>query len=146
MTGWLGAAYPWVLAAHIIFVIFWMAALFTFTRNLGYQAASAVGSAEHDVWVERIALLTKAVATPSMLASWLLGLALAFHLGFVGNAWLHAKLVFVLALTGFNGWLVGQARRMVRARPTAEVTFKRLSELPAVLAVVIVVLVVVKPF
>lgn len=146
MTGWLGPAYPWVLAAHIIFVIFWIAALFTFTRNLGYQAATAVGSAEHGVWVERIALLSRVVATPAMLLSWVLGLALAFHLGFAGNIWLHAKLLLVLLLSGFHGWLIGQARRMRTARPTREVSFKRLSELPAIMTVFIVILVVVKPF
>lgn len=146
MTNWLGAAYDWVLSAHIIFVIFWVAALFTFTRNLGYQAATAVGSAEHVVWVERIRLLSRVVTTPAMLASWILGLALAFHLGFAGNAWLHAKILLVVALTGFNGWLIGQARRMHSGRPTPEVTFKRLSELPAIMTVFIVILVVVKPF
>jgi putative membrane protein len=146
MTGWLGAAYPWVLAAHIIFVIFWVAALFTFTRNLGYQAATASGSAEDRLWVERIGLLSRVVATPAMLASWLLGLALSLHLGFAGNLWLHVKLLLVLLLTGFHGWLVGQARRMRSGRPTREVTFKRLSELPAIMTVFIVILVAVKPF
>lgn len=146
MTGWLGPAYLWVLAAHIIFVIFWIAALFTFTRNLGYQAATPVGSAEHGVWVERIGLLSRVVATPAMLASWVLGLALAFHLGLAGNIWLHAKLLLVLLLSGFHGWLIGQARRMRAGRPTREVTFKRLSELPAILTVFIVILVAVKPF
>ena len=28
LTGFLGAAYPWVRAAHVTFVIFWIAGLF----------------------------------------------------------------------------------------------------------------------
>ena len=34
MVGFLGGAYLWVKAAHIIFVIFWMAGLFLFPRYL----------------------------------------------------------------------------------------------------------------
>ena len=43
MSGFLGAAYDWVKAAHLIFVIFWMAGLFMLPRYLVYhQEALAV--------------------------------------------------------------------------------------------------------
>jgi len=79
--------------------------------------------------------------------SFVLGLALAFHLGFAGNAWLHAKLLFVVLLTAFHGWITASIGRMASGlRPHSEKAFRRAGEIPAVLTVAIVVLVVVKPF
>ena len=44
--GFLGAAYPWIKAAHIIFVIFLMAGLFMIPRCFVYHHQTQVGSAE----------------------------------------------------------------------------------------------------
>jgi putative membrane protein len=147
MTGWLGAAYNWVLAAHIIFVIFWMAGLFIFSRHLAYMAACPPGSAEEGQWTGRIRLLRSVILTPSLLAVWVLGLMLAFSYGFAGQAWLHAKIAFVVLLTAFHMALVPLSRRMGQGeRPRSETFFRRIGEIPAVLTVIIVILVVVKPF
>ena len=69
----------WVKAAHLIFVIFWMAGLFMLPRYLVYhQEALAAGRAdEAALWVEREAKLRQIILTPSMIIVWVLGLALA---------------------------------------------------------------------
>ena len=53
MAGFLGAAYPWVKAAHLIFVIFWMAGLFMLPRYLVYHQESGPGSPEAALWADR---------------------------------------------------------------------------------------------
>ena len=59
MTGWLGDAYLWVKAAHVIVVIFWMAGLLMLPRFFVYQFAAAPGSAEDRAWTERVARLRR---------------------------------------------------------------------------------------
>ena len=46
LTGWLGLAYPWVKAAHVTFVIFWMAGLFLLPRFYVYHQEAPIGSPE----------------------------------------------------------------------------------------------------
>jgi protoporphyrinogen IX oxidase len=150
MTGFLGQAYLWVKAAHIIFVIFWMAGLFLLPRYLVHHQA-ALGTPEALAWEKREALLRRMILTPSLIIVWLLGIALALNVGLVdgqpGLGWLHAKLTFVLLLSGYHGWAVGYARKLARGDTRATTrTLRLLGELPALAVVVIVVLAVVKPF
>jgi hypothetical protein len=53
LTGFLGAAYPWVLAAHVTFVIFWIAGLLLLPRFYVYHHETTPGSAEDRAWIER---------------------------------------------------------------------------------------------
>ncbi len=147
VTGWLNGAYLWVQAAHVIFVIFWVAGLLILPRHLAYHAATSPGSAEDALWISREALLKKVILTPAIVAVWVLGLMLATSYGLAGAAWLHAKIGLVLLMSGYHGWLSGTAGKMARGlRPYPEKTFRRMGEIPAILTVAIVILVVVKPF
>ena len=150
---WLGSAllraYPWLLAAHILFVIFWMAGMFMLPRYLVYhQEALAAGRGEEAaLWVDREAKLRGIILTPALVIVWLLGLTLATVGGHWGEGWLHAKLAVVLLLSGYHGWAVGYARGLAAGRMTlAGRTLRMLNEVPALAAVLIVFLVVVKPF
>jgi len=105
LTGLLGAAYPWVKAAHVTFVIFWMAGLFLLPRFYVYHHATTPGSAEDRAWIEREDRARTIILTPAMLVVWGLGLLLAFHLDAWGQGWFIAKLVLVIALTGYQGWI-----------------------------------------
>ena len=148
MTGWLsGSAYLWVQALHVIAVIFWMAGLFMLPRFLVYQMVAAPGSAEDAAWNERHARLRRIILTPGIVAVWLLGLCLATSYGLAGAGWLHAKIAIVLLLSGYHGWAVATARKFARGtRPYSERALRMLNEVPALATIVIVVLVVVKPF
>ena len=147
MTGWLGGAYLWVQAAHVIAVIFWMAGLFMLPRFLVYQMESAVGSPEDRAWVERNARLKRIILTPGLIAVWVLGLCVATSYGFAGNGWLHAKIGLVLLLSGYHGWATATAGKFARGvRPYANRTLRLLNEVPAFATIAIVILVVVKPF
>ena len=139
-------AYDWIKAAHLVFVIFWMAGLFALPRYLVYHQENLGDAADAARWVDREAKLRRIILTPAMVVVLLLGAVLATMAGAWGQGWLHAKLLFVLLLTGYHGWAVGYTRKLAAGKPTLSNKALRLAnEAPALLIAVIVVLVVVKP-
>ncbi len=151
MIGFLGTAYLWVKAAHVVFVVFWMAGLFMLPRYLVYHQEGLGDPAEEARWVKREGVLRRMILTPSLVVVWVLGLALAANLGLfdggAGLGWLHAKLLVVVLLSGYHGWAVGYARKL--GRGTATLTGRQLrliNEVPALATVLIVILVIVRPF
>ena len=147
MIGFLGGAYPWVKALHVIFVIFWMAGLFILPRYLVHHQ-DALGTPEAAKWIERESRLRKMILTPSIGIVWLAGIALALSGGWLtGQGWLHAKLLLVVLLSGYHGWAVGYAKKLAKGEARFSTrTLRMLNELPALGVILIVILVVVKPF
>lgn len=145
MIGWLGDAYPWVKAFHVIFVIFWMAGLFMLPRFLVYWHPVAAGAPENALWAERCARLKRIILNPGLVVVWVLGLMLGAHLGW--PLWLWLKLLLVLGLSGFHGWMIGMARKFgAGARPCTEKTLRMVNEIPSLVTIGVVILVIVKPF
>jgi len=139
--------YYWLKAGHIIFVIFWMAGLFMLPRYFVYHQEAEPGSPEAAAWIERERKLLKIILLPSIIAVWAFGIALAFAIGAWDQAWLHAKLLFVLILSGYHGWLSAYAKKLARGeRPLDGKRLRMLNEVPGIFVAIIVVLVVVKPF
>lgn len=145
--------YRWILAGHVIFVIFWMAGLFMLPRFFVYhQEDGPPGSEADGVWIERERRLLRIILLPSMIAVWLLGIAMilaSYQFGrpILSEGWLHAKLLFVIALSGYHGWMSAYARKLARGERTLEGRKLRLlNEVPGLAAAIIVVLVIVKPF
>ncbi|WP_448662748.1 CopD family protein [Sphingomonas sp. CJ20] len=150
MTGLLGGAYLWVKAFHIIFVIFWMAGLFLLPRYLVHHQ-EALGTPQAADWTRREAMLRRMILTPSIVVVWALGLVLAVNLGLFegqpGLGWLHAKLLLVVLLSGYHGWAVAYSKKLARGQGAIPSRRLRLlNEVPALAAVLIVILAVVKPF
>lgn len=146
-VGWLGAAYLWVKAGHLTFVIFWMAGLFLLPRFYVYHQETALGSPEDRAWIEREARVRKIILTPAMAIVWILGLMLAFHVGAWSEGWFHAKLLLVIALSAYQGWLGAYGKKLARGeRPLSGKTVRMLNEVPGIAAALIVVLVIVRPF
>ena len=151
MIGFLGNGYLWVKAAHVVFVIFWMAGLFMLPRYLVYHQEALDDAAENARWVHREGVLRRMILTPSLVIVWVLGLLLAVNAGLLdgvaGLGWLHAKLTLVLLLSGYHGWAVGYGKSL--ARGVATLTGRQLrliNEVPALMIALIVVLVIVRPF
>ena len=145
--GLLGAAYPWVKAAHVTFVIFWIAGLFIVPRYYVHHQAATPGSAEDRAWIEREDRARTIILTPAMLITWVLGLSLALHLNVFGQGWFSAKLALVLLLTAYQGWIGAYGRKLAKGH--RELDGKRLrmmNEVPGILTAIIVVLVIVRPF
>ncbi len=147
LIGFLGPAYLWVKAAHVTFVIFWMAGLFLLPRFYVYHQETVAGSPEDRAWIEREARVRSIILTPAMLIVWLLGLMLALHLGVFGQWWFTAKLALVVALTGYQGWLGSYGKKLAAGnRPLSGKAVRLLNEIPGIAAALIVVLVIVRPF
>ncbi len=139
--------YLWLKAGHIIFVIFWMAGLFMLPRYFVYHQEAPEGSPENAVWTDRERKLLKIILNPSLIVVWVLGLALAYTTGAFSQGWMIAKLLLVLALSGYHGYLAGYHRKL--AHGERSLTGKQLrlfNEVPGVAAALIVMLVVVRPF
>jgi putative membrane protein len=146
-VGWLGLAYPWVKAAHVTFVIFWMAGLFLLPRFYVYHQETSAGSPEDRAWIERESRVRSIILTPAMIIVWILGLMLAFHVDAWSQGWFHAKLALVIALSGYQGWLSAYGKKLARGeRPLSGKAVRMLNEIPGIAAALIVVLVIVRPF
>ena len=139
--------YEWVKAVHVMAVIAWMAALLYLPRLMVYHVDAAVGSQQSETFKIMERRLLRGIMTPSMIASWVLGLYLAWAgFGFKGG-WLHGKIALVLMLSGIHGYLAGRVRAFAEDRNDRTGRFYRIiNEVPAVLMAAIVILVVVKPF
>lgn len=146
-TGFLGAAYPWVKAAHVTFVIFWIAGLLLVPRFYVYHHETAPGSAEDRAWIERERRARRIILVPAMLAVWILGLLLAFNLDIWGEGWFQAKLALVVALTGYQGWLGAYGKSLSAGKRSPDSrSLRMMNEIPGIAAAIIVVLVIVRPF
>ena len=147
LTGWLGLAYPWVKAAHVTFVIFWMAGLFLLPRFYVYHQETPVGSPEDRAWIERESRVRSIILVPAIGVVWILGLMLAFHLDLWGEHWFQAKLALVIALSAYQGWLGSYGKKLANGqRPLSGKAVRMINEIPGIAAALIVVLVIVRPF
>lgn len=147
LGGFLGVAYLWVKAAHVTFVIFWMAGLFLVPRFYVYHHATTPGSAEDRQWIERERRARNIILLPAMIIVWVLGLMLAVHLDAFHEGWFMAKLALVVALTGYQGWIGAYGRKLAAgARALENRTLRIMNEVPGIAAAIIVVLVIVRPF
>ena len=143
----LSLTYAWIKAGHVIFVIFWMAGLFLLPRYYIYHQESAPGSAEEKKWIERERKLRHIIITPAMILVWIFGLALMWILQAWTMHWFQAKFALVLALSAYHGWMIGYGRKLARGeRPVSGKALRIMNEIPGLAAVVIVILVIVKPF
>lgn len=144
---YLGAAYLWVKAAHLIFVIFLMAGLFMLPRFFVYHQETAPGSPEDAKWIERESKLLKIILNPSLVLVWLFGLMLMVEIGAWHFGWFHLKFLAVLALSGYHGWMAGYAKKLARGeRPLRDKQLRLLNEVPGIAVALIIILVIVKPF
>ncbi len=139
--------YFWLKAGHVIFMVFWLAGLFMLPRQCIYMLDHASGSEGEAKWATRMGKLRKIILTPALIVVWVLGLTLAYTTGAFTQGWFHVKLLLVLVLTGYHGWLVAKTKAMARGeRPLTEKQLRLVGEVPGLILVLIVVLVYIKPF
>jgi protoporphyrinogen IX oxidase len=143
----LNLLYLWLKSAHLIFVIFWMAGLFMLPRFFVYHQEAVVGSEEDVKWIERERRLLRIILNPAMIIVWVLGLILMYQISAYKEGWFHAKLLIVLALSGYHGWMSSYAKKLAAGQRTMSDKKLRLAnEVPGIAAAIIVILVIVKPF
>ena len=134
-------------AFHVIAAIAWMAGMLYLPRLFVYHCEAEVGSKQSETFKLMERRLLRAIINPAMIATWVLGLWLAFDQGYFRSGWLHGKLVLVLALSALHGLFSRWVRDFAADRNTHSQRFYRIiNEVPAVLMIGIVILVIVKPF
>ena len=143
----LSLTYEWIKAGHVIFVVFWMAGLFMLPRFYVYHQEAPVGSDEERKWIERERKLRTIIISPAMILVWILGLSLAWITGAFSQGWFLAKFALVVLLSAYHGWMVGYGKRLARGdRSMSGKSLRIMNEVPGLFAVLIIVLVIVKPF
>jgi putative membrane protein len=139
--------YLWLKAFHVVAVIAWMAGMLYLPRLFVYHCEAEVGSKQSETFKIMERRLLRAIINPAMVATWVLGLWLAWEGGFFRSGWLHGKLLLVLILSGMHGLLSRCVRDFAADQNRHSQRFYRvINEVPAVLMVGIVILVIVKPF
>lgn len=139
--------YLWIKAAHVIAVISWMAGMLYLPRLFVYHADAERGSVQSETFKVMERRLYRLIINPAMIATWVFGLWLAWRGFSFSGGWLHAKIAAVLLLSGVHGYLGGALRRFAEDRNEKPARHWRIvNEVPTLLMIVIVVLVVVKPF
>jgi putative membrane protein len=139
----------YIKAFHVIAIIAWMAGLLYLPRLFVYHAQSKTGSEQSETFKVMERRLLRYITTPAMLASWVLGLALAFSgvIDWSKDGWFHAKLFLVLLLSAYHGFLAKWTKDFALDRNTHSARFYRIAnEVPTLLMILIVILVVVRPF
>lgn len=139
--------YLWLKVGHILSVIAWMAAFLYLPRLMVYHADATPGSDKSETFKVMERRLLRGIMTPAMVATWVFGIALATVADAWSSGWLHVKLLLVLGLSAMHGMSVGWVRAFAEDRNTKSSRFFRIvNEIPALALVVIVILVVLKPF
>ena len=137
----------WIKAFHVIAVIAWMAGMLYLPRLFVYHCDAPVGSAQSEMLKVMEHRLLRIIINPAMIATWLLGLALAFLSGAYHDLWLQIKFVLVLAMSGLHGFFSGTVKRFARDANVRPQRFYRfINEVPMLLIIAIVILAIVKPF
>ena len=141
--------YPWLKVGHIVSLIAWMAGMFYLPRLYVYHAEqAAVGSDLDRTFQVMERKLLKLIMNPAMVSTWVFGLLLiAMGMFDWSAAWSWIKLAGVIGMTGVHGWLAARRRDFAEGRNTrAGRTYRIANEVPTLLMLLIVVMVVVRPF
>ncbi|MDI9349309.1 MAG: protoporphyrinogen oxidase HemJ [Candidatus Symbiobacter sp.] len=139
----------WIKAFHIISVIAFMAGMLYLPRLFVYHASVPAESDRAAMLSLMEARLYRYIITPAMLAMIGFGLVLTWDIGRViwQQPWFIAKITLVIAMFAYHG-LLGRWRRHFaqgKNRHSAKF-FRAVNEIPTLLMIIIVILVVVKPF
>jgi putative membrane protein len=142
-----GEAYVWIKALHVIAVIAWMAGIFYLPRLFVYHSAAEPDTEVAATFKVMERRLYRAIMMPAMVVAWIAGLTMAIAGQLWAEAWFLAKLVLVIAMTGFHFWLGARQRDFAGGRNRLSSRDYRIAnELPTLLVIAIVILVIVKPF
>ena len=141
--------YPWIKALHVMSVIAWMAGMFYLPRLYVYHCEVQRGSAESERFKVMERRLLKQIINPAMISSWVCGLLLVATPGVVdwSSGWWWTKFVCVWLMSGFHGALSKWRRMFLEDRNVKPQRFYRIAnEVPTVLMMIIVIMVIVRPF
>jgi protoporphyrinogen IX oxidase len=140
--------YGIVKGFHVISVIAWMAGLLYLPRLFVYHTGVEAGSETSETFKIMERRLLRVIMNPAMIATWIFGLTLiVLTPGWMEQGWLHAKLLLVVLMTVAHMAMARWRRAFAEDRNThTHKYFRVMNEVPTLMMVVIVFLVILKPF
>ncbi len=149
MIDFLSEYYSWIKAFHIISVISWMAGMLYLPRLFVYHTEADPGSQQSETFKIMERKLLRGIINPSMILAFIFGGCLLVTPGIVDwtSVWIWVKLAMIVVLTGIHGQLSRYRKDFDKDQNRKSQTFYRvINEVPAVLMIIIVIMVAVKPF
>lgn len=146
---WIGFATTWVKAFHVISVIAWIAGMMYLPRLFVYHSAAEKASIQSETFKIMERRLYRGIITPAMALTWIFGLTMVLTPGIIDwhEGWVWVKAVAVILLSGIHGYYGRQVRNFAADNNTRPQGFWRVvNELPFVLVIIIVIMVIVRPF
>jgi len=144
--------YLWVKALHVISVIAWMAGLLYLPRLFVYHAAAAKSSDAARTFAVMEARLLRGIMNPAFVLTWTFGLILIFvYPAEAGvdwsRGWVYVKATAVILMTVLHHVYALWRKDFANGRNIRPPRFyKWWNEIPALLMIVIVIMVIGKPF
>ena len=138
----------WIKSLHVLAVISWMAGMLYLPRLFVYHVDAPKGSQQSETFKVMERRLLRGIINPAMIVAWLSGLWLAYDVFQFKGGWLHAQLFIVfLFMSGFHGMCARWRKDFEADRNVRTATYYRvMNEVPTVIMVIVVILVIVKPF
>ena len=146
----LNTLYPWIKVLHLVAVISWMAGLLYLPRLYVYhvETKSIHLNAEETI-IKWEYLLLKRIMNPAMVATWIFGIMLALTPNIIdwSEIWIWVKLISVILMSGFHGFLIKQHKLLERGIfQYSGKQYRFLNEIPTALMIIIIIMVIVRPF
>lgn len=141
--------YLWTKSFHLIGVVAWMAGLFYLPRLFVYHCQVEAGSAQSELFKVMERRLLRAIMNPAMIWVWTFGILLVLTPGVVdwGAGWWWGKMLGILVLTWLHHDLALARKRFAEDRNTrSERAWRIMNEVPTLALILIVIMVIVKPF
>ena len=145
----MGDYYEWFKALHVISVIAWMAGMLYLPRLYVYHADSEVGSDKSETFKIMERRLLRAITNPAMIASFIFGGLMLATPGAIdwSMGWIWVKIAMIVTMSGIHGLLARWRRDFEADRNVRPAKFYRMwNEAPTIPLIVIVIMVIVKPF
>jgi protoporphyrinogen IX oxidase len=133
---------------HIIFVISWMVGMLYLPRIFVYHADVKDNQQMDDTFKLMEKKLLRIIINPAMILATIFGVLLAIEIGKEGlGGWFHAKLLALIFMYGAHGFLARCMKNFQKGQNKYSSKFYRIiNEIPTILMIIIVFLVIYKPF
>ncbi|WP_395647235.1 CopD family protein [Terricaulis sp.] len=152
-------SYDLARGLHIIAVMAWVAGLLIMPRYFVQITASQPGGELEAAMLKSAAMLRRIILTPALILAWAFGIFL-FATYIVGDwerplsdilegvpTWFWVKLVFVLGLSGYQGFLSVEGRKLAQGeRRHSEKFWRLMGEVPFLVAIVVILLATTEPW
>jgi putative membrane protein len=140
--------YRWFMAGHIVAMIAWMVGMFYLPRLFVYHVGAAPGSELSETLKVMERRLMRIIVNPAMGLTWLFGLIMLYaHPYLLQEGWLHVKITAVLLMSALHGMFSRNRKQFLRDQNVHSARYYRiLNEVPTVLLIIIVIMVIVRPF